>query len=404
MTDLTEGVRVGGFVAPGFEPVAETLVQSVTAGGEVGVAVAAYVDGRKVVDAWCGEAEPEQEVAWSASTLAVVYSCTKAATALCAQLLADRGLLDVDAPVAEYWPEFAAEGKRGVPVRFLLNHTVGLLAFPRYWEIVKADGRGLDRTDELVERLAATPPHWEPGTAAGYHALTYGWLVGEVVRRIDGRTLGRFFADEVAAPLGLSLWIGLPAKQHERVAPVIPPDRPTGEALEAVNRGRAAIAAGDLSSVEALTLASLFMPPEVDDPGRFLADIMNTPWVRSAEIPAGNAIATADGLARMYAPLALGGSYEGLRLVSPESITRWSTHQPTTTGQPTGFGLGYAVLLPETLALGPSERSFGHGGAGGAMGFADPEQGLAFGFVKNKMQADSATADRLIAALYGCLR
>jgi CubicO group peptidase (beta-lactamase class C family) len=399
---------VGGFIAPGFEDVAEVLAESVTVGGEVGVATAAYVNGRKVVDAWCGQADPASGTPWSEDTLAVVYSCTKGATALCAHLLADRGLLDVDAPVARYWPEFAAAGKADVPVRFILNHTVGLVTFPHYWEVVKADGQGLEQADEIAARLAAAPPQWEPGTAAGYHALTYGWLVDELVRRIDGRTLGRFFADEVARPLDLPLWIGLPAELDSRVAPVLPAGATaTPEQIAdwegIVDKARAAVEADDFTTLEALWFASLLCPPEVPNPGQFLVDIMNQPHVRAAEVPAGNAIGRADGLARMYAPLALGGSWEGVRLVSPESIERWSTHVPTTTGQPTGYGLGYAKLLPNTLAQGPSERSFGHPGAGGAQAFADPEHGVSFALVKNKMHADWGTDDRLTAALYRSL-
>jgi CubicO group peptidase (beta-lactamase class C family) len=396
---------VRGYVRPGFEAVADALAAAVADGGEVGVATAGYVGGEKAFDIWCGDADPAAALAWSADTLAVVYSCTKGATALCAHLLADRGLLDVDAPVTDYWPEFSAPGAK---VRHILNHTVGLLTFPRYWDLIAHDGRGLEKAEEIEARLAKAPPAWPPGTGMGYHALTYGWLVDGLVRRIDGRGVGRFFADEVAGPLGLSLWIGLPAAEHHRVAPVLPVDPASDEAALAEYRRVVADAKerlrnDDYSTIEAQWIASFLMPPDFDDPGRFLVDIMNNPWVRSAEIPGGNGIGTADALARMYAPLALGGSFDGVALVSPESIAQFSTPQPTDHGAPTGYALGYAKFTPEMLALGPSPASFGHSGAGGALGYADPEAGVSFGLVKNKMQGDTVTAERLTAALYRSL-
>jgi CubicO group peptidase (beta-lactamase class C family) len=396
---------VRGYVRPGFEAVADAMAAAVATGGEVGLAAAGFVAGEKAFDIWCGDADPASALAWSADTLAVVYSCTKGATALCAHLLADRGLLDVEAPVTEYWPEFSAPGAK---VRHILNHTVGLVTFPRYWDLVSADGRGLERAEEIEARLAASAPAWPPGTGMGYHALTYGWLVDGLVRRIDGRSVGRFFAEEVAGPLGLSLWIGLPPSEHHRVAPVIPAEPLADPAAQAeydrlVAEARERLRNEDYSTIEAQWVGSFLMPPEVDEPGRFLVDIMNTPWVRSAEVPGGNGIGTADALARMYAPLSVGGTFDGLRLVSPESIAQFSTPQPTDDGTPTGYCLGYAQFTPELLAAGPTPASFGHAGAGGALGFADPGPGVAFGIVKNKMQSDTATAERLIAALYRSL-
>jgi CubicO group peptidase (beta-lactamase class C family) len=395
---------VGGYVAPGFGKVADALADRVATGAEVGAATAMYVDGQKVVDAWCGLAG---DGPWTADTLAVVYSSTKGATALCAHILADRGLLDVEAPVTRYWPEYGAAGKEATLVKHFLNHTAGVLTFPRYWEVIDAEGRGLEQTEEIVARLAAAPPAWAPGTQMGYHALTYGWLVGELVRRIDGRSIGQFFAEEVAGPLGLSLWIGLPPEHHGRVTDVLPAEPPANEEDLAlyrttVDKARADLKASNYTSPEALWLGSIFTPVEVD-PGEYLVTIMNRPWVRSAQVPGGNGIGTADGLARMYAPLAVGGSLEGVTLVSPCSISQFSTPQPLPDGTSTGYALGYAVFPPEAAALGVGPRAFGHAGAGGALGFADPDAGVAFGLIKNKMERVPGTADELTKALYASL-
>lgn len=400
----------GGHVAPGYEPVVKTLEDLVATGGETGLGVAACVRGEPVVDAWCGTANGGSP--WDRDTLAVVFSCTKGATALCAHILVDRGLLDPEEHVTAYWPEYGANGKGGTLVKHFLNHSAGVLSFPRYWEVIGDDGHGLADTAAITERLAAAAPHWTPGTVVLYHALSYGWLVGELVRRIDGRTVGRFFAEEVAAPLGLEMWIGLPAEHNGRVASPIPvpaeqdPDK-RRQSEEMVRRCCKALREDDLSSLEALWYASLFLPVDADlavgDGSRFVARALDDPVIRAAEVPAGNGIANAGSLARMYAPLSVGGTLDGARLVSPESITRVSTHQLLTFGGPTGFGLGYALMAPEMCAKGPTEKAFGHSGAGGNLGFADPGHQVSFGLVKNQMRGDNAAAEALVSALYSCL-
>ena len=206
---------IEGQVTPGFEPVVDTFEENFAKRGEVGAEFCAYVGGERVVNIWAGMATPDRP--WTADTLVFVFSVTKGPTALVAQILADRGQMDLDAPVAAYWPEFAAQGKDRVLVSQLLNHTVGLPSFPDYWDLVSFDrAEGWHRDEEIAARLAAAPLIWEPGTRVGYHSITYGWFVGELVRRIDGRTLGAFFADEVADPLGLDFWIGLPVEQHRK--------------------------------------------------------------------------------------------------------------------------------------------------------------------------------------------
>ena len=394
---------VDGFVADGFERVADVLAASLDS--EIGLNASACLDGELVLDAWCGWADPDAGIPWSKDTLAVMYSSTKGLASLCAQMLVDRGLLDVDAPVAEYWPEFAANGKADARVRHILNHSVGVLTVPRYWELVGADGRGFERDVEIEERMAAAPPVWPPGTSAGYHALTFGWLVGGLVRRIDGRSIGRFFHEEVARPLGLSMWIGLPEELHHRVAPVLPGDPgPVDDEARAaydaaVAKARVELAEGRLDSLEAQWVGSFFMPPSFEDPGVFLREIMNKPWVRSAEMAGGNGIGNAHGLARMYAALSLGGSLDGVRLVGPESVELFDTPQPLPDGTPTGYCMGYALFEP-ALTGGGTARGFGHSGAGGSIGFADRERGLGFGLVKNKLQPDPSTAERVVRALY----
>jgi CubicO group peptidase (beta-lactamase class C family) len=389
-----------GHITAGFEKVAEALEGTVAEGGERGLSVAAYVDGEPVVDAWCGD--------WAEDSVALSFSCTKGLTALCAHMLIDRGLLDPEAPVVTYWPEYGANGKEATLVRHIMNHSAGVLTFPSYWEVIDADGHGLEDTETIIARLAAAPPSWEPGTAVAYHALTYGWLLGEVVRRIDGRTVGRFFAEEVAGLLGLDLWIGSPASIEPRVLPSIPPapiDDPEAKADEAkiLADTLPRLAANDFSTPEAMWLASVFFPREGGDVAAFLAHILNQPFVRAAEVPGANAVGNARSLARLYAALSLGGSLAGTRLVSAASIPEVTAHRPLPDGSPTGFGLGYALASPEMLDGGASEASFGHSGAGGQMGFADPVRHVSFGLVKTQMQNDNATGARLIEALYSCL-
>ncbi|MEV5589826.1 serine hydrolase domain-containing protein [Nonomuraea pusilla] len=205
-----------GETAPGFEAVRETFEAQLPGEREAGAAVAVYLHGRKVVDLWGGVADPATGRPWERDTLQVVFSTTKGVTAACAHLLAERGELDLDAPVAAYWPEFAANGKDRLPVRWLLTHQAGLPAIDR--PVTPAQALAWE---PMVTALAAQRPLWEPGTGHGYHAHTYGWLVGEVVRRVSGRSLGTYLAEEIAAPLGLDLWIGLPAAELPRVSRLV---------------------------------------------------------------------------------------------------------------------------------------------------------------------------------------
>ncbi|MEU1183080.1 serine hydrolase domain-containing protein [Streptomyces sp. NPDC005820] len=382
-SDGNKGFKgIEGEVAPGFEPVREAFAANFAQRGDIGAAVCVYHRGRPVVDLWAGTADPESDTdtgrPWTRDTLQLVYSGTKGATATAAHLLAQRGELDLDAPVAEYWPEFAAQGKADIPVRWLLSHRAGLVALDR--PVPLSDALAWH---PMVAALAAQRPAWTPGTAHGYHGRTYGWLVGEVIRRVSGRTPGRFFADEIAAPLGLDVFIGLPESERARVSRIVY-RQPTVDfstvPLEAVpEEFRAAVAAMLDPDSLANRAFAITDPPEID---------FNSPEVQAAELPASNGICTAHGLARMYA--ALIGEVDGVRLLTPETVASATKEQSV--GQdrvimlPMRFASGY--MLPTDTAPLTGPQAFGHPGRGGSLGFADPEHDIAFGYVMNHISED----------------
>jgi CubicO group peptidase (beta-lactamase class C family) len=331
----------------------------------------------------------------------LVFSTTKGATAICANLLAQRGLLDMDAPVSAYWPEFAQAGKGSMPVRFLLCHQAGVPAIDR-----RLSPEELQAWTPVAEALAEQTPFWEPGTAHGYHALSYGYLVGEVVRRVTGRSLGTYFAEEVAGPLGLEFFIGLPEQYEERVSPIVGANFDGG--LTGDSDGDGGGGGGAPSGFASTLLArSLNLGGAIRD-----RDWMNQRAWHAAEMPGGNGITNAASLSRMYAAV-IGPVDGGLPepLLTPAQLELART--PLTSGADQVFasvgftleqkiGLGFWRSSPVTLFGG--EGSFGHGGAGGSYGFADPEHGLAVGYVMNKMAMEEFTGDArshgLIRALY----
>ncbi|MFJ2775562.1 serine hydrolase domain-containing protein [Kitasatospora sp. NPDC087315] len=401
-------VEIRGGTAEGFEPVRAAFAGGFREHGELGAAFALYVRGRKVVDLWGGDARPEvggrpaSAVPWTAGTAQVLRSVTKGLTATTALLLAQRGQLDLDAPVAEYWPEFKAAGKERVPVRWLLSHQAGVPALDV--PLGLADVLGWERAAAAV---AAQAPAWEPGTAHGYHPYTFGWLVGEVVRRASGRTVGRYFAEEIARPLGLDLWIGLPADAAHRVgrlvdlpAPQAARTGPSGLRLRPKQAVRDAYR--DPASLTARAFASV--RPEVD---------LNDPVVQAAEIPGAGGIGTARSLARFYAALIgvadrQGGGTAPPPLLGPELLARAAG--PAVSGPDrvlivnSAFGLGFFRHGPTSPMASPA--SFGHPGRGGSLGFADPDLGIGFGYVTNGMQP-GVTGDirsrGLIRAVRACL-
>ena len=381
---------ISGHIAEGFERVADAFEENFAIRGEVGAEFCAYVGGECVVNLWAGMATPDRP--WAQDTLVFLFSVTKGPTALVAQILADRGLLDVNAPVAAYWPEFAAQDKERALVRHILSHTLGLPSFPRYWDLVSGDDTaGWHRTDEIAARLAAAPLAWEPGTTLGYHSISYGWLVAELARRIDGRTLGTFFADEVARPLGLQLWIGLPVEHHGRVARLLHDPDPAADLLKAI------------WTPESPAGAALFFGPE----RRSSVDLANDPGLWTAEAPAINGIGDARSVARMYAMLAGGGALDGVRIVSEESVVAHSAEQArgidAIFGGTSRVALGYGRSIGGGMSLGPDDEAFGMQGIGGAVGYADPAAEVGFGYAMNQTYMKAGTDPRpraLSTALY----
>lgn len=397
--------EIRGAVEPGFEQVREVFEDNFERHGDVGAACTVYVDGRPVVDLTGGvstDGTPYDE-----RTLQLVFSSTKGATALCAHMLAERGLLDFDAPVTDYWPEFAAAGKGNVPVSWLMCHKSGLIDTTRRMTLDEA----LD-WDTVVEALAESTPVWEPGTQHGYHAVTYGWLVGEIVRRVSGKSIGEFFATEVAAPLGLDFWIGLPQDQVDRVSKLIPMGVPDGLVLPGTESGSDGSdgdgrSDGDAPSVGLIDMLDLLLGPDnlagkaLSAPGGAMRDqdAWNEPRLWAAQIPAANGIATARSLARMYA--ACVGEVDGVRLLSDETVA--AAIQPQTEGAdavlmfPIPFALGF--MRHSDFSPFAGERSFGHYGAGGSVGFADPDRRLSFGYVMNQIQFGLAGDPRTAALI-----
>ena len=403
------------FVAPGFEPVRETFTNGVGRLGQGGGSFAAYVGGELVVDLWGGQAASGQP--WDQNTLTVIMSSTKGMATLCAQILYDRGQLDVEAPVTQYWPEFGQAGKSGITVRHVLTHTTGVLGFGTQPLPVKWDGTGWDDYDAIAAGLAATPPLWAPGTKFGYHATTYGWLVGEIVRRIDGRTVGRFFHDEVATPLGLDIWIGTPPSEHARVATLIEPS-PT----EIPRPLRPLLRSFEKKMNDPGTYAGqAFLAAEGSNLMKHAGPLLNGRAALEAELPFGNGTATARSLARVYALLAAGGELDGVRLLSPSAVKRFSEQQIAMPDEmliqafprgtrwvakaPVRRTLGYLMnpyLRGEKPRFGPNPLSYGHDGAGGQLAFCDPERGIGFGFVRSAMTQSTTFSRQLIDRVYEC--
>jgi CubicO group peptidase (beta-lactamase class C family) len=386
-----DAVAVGGVCDARFQSVREAFAENFARRGEVGAAVAVTVGGKLVADLWAGHADAARTRPWVRDTIVNVASATKGPTAICAHHLADRGLLDLDAPVATYWPEFAQAGKAAIAVHMLLSHRAGLPAIE-----TPLPTEALYDWDTMTSALAAQAPWWEPGTRHGYHAFTFGWLVGEVVRRITGKSLGRHWRDEVAQPLGLDCHIGLAAEHDTRVAEFIPvPPAPGGQP--------------DFEE-EMLKSAGPMVQKALNNPPKTVADMNTRAW-RAAEIPAGNAHTNARALARVYGAMACGGEVDGVRVLSPHSIERARAEQASGPdavlfGLPTRFGLGFS-LPPQGAGFGSSSGSaFGCPGAGGSIGFADPGVHIGFGYTMNQMRAEMPVdqrALRLIDALYAAL-
>ncbi len=404
----------GGHASGGYEPVHDVFVAGLSDFGSGGGSVAAYVDGWPVMEVWGGHAGDQP---WAEDNLAVLMSTSKGLSTMCAQILVDRRQLDVDLPVATYWPEFAQCGKERVLVRHVLTHTSGVLGFDVQRPALGWDGQGWGDYDAIAAGLAAATPRWEPGTKFGYHAISYGWLVGELVRRITGQTIGTFFAAEIAGPLGLEAWIGTPPEQQDRVAPLI--DRldqglplPVRLMFRLVRRrmrnpnimmGQAFVADGTSSLMD------------------HAEELFNTKSLLGMEIPAGNGTATARALARAYAVLAMDGELDGVRLFSPAAVKLFSTEAISLpdqlmsdiglpglarlTKKPVRRTMGYLMnpsMGKEKPHFGPNLDSFGHDGAGGQIAFCDLTNRISVGFVRSELTSSPKYSTRLIESLYDC--
>ncbi|MDI5976487.1 serine hydrolase domain-containing protein [Amycolatopsis magusensis] len=398
-------------VARGWGKVADAFRANFDGPGEVGAACGVYVNGRLVVNLWDGLADRATHRPWRKNTIMQVASTTKGATAICAHLLVQRGALDLDAPVVQYWPEFGAAGKEGIPVRWLLSHQAGLpiVDGPLTFEQACA-------WDPVIRALEAQKPLWEPGTQHIYHANTYGFLVGELVRRITGKSLGTFFADEVARPLGLSAWIGLPGKHEKRVAGI---HNTAPFSVEELLAGLIKVTGLDKDTVTAWVNA-LYSPGSVairagELGGAFTSsDYFTTRAWRAAEFPAANMVADAHSIARMYA--ATVSDVDGVRLLNPRTVraaTEIHTDRTPMHGLPAGLtipadrsfnmSLGFWRACPPYPMLSPA--SFGHPGSGGSVGFADPDARVGFGYVTNlwNFRPDDPRATNLANAVRACL-
>lgn len=368
-------VPIAGFCAPRFAPVADAFARNFTERGDIGAAVAVTLGGVPVVDLWGGWTDPERARPWRAETITPVWSVGKAVSAVCVLRLADRGRIDLDAPVARYWPDFGQAGKAAIPVRMLLNHQAGLPAIAK----PLPPGANVFEWETMTAALAEQAPWWEPGSRFGYHVNTMGFLLGELVRRVDGRSIGAYVREELAVGLGIDFLIGVPEADDARVshwfhyqpAAGEEPQRPaldhTGEPPQGIELAR---------------ILAYRNPPALPDAGP-----NSRPW-RAAEFPSTNPHSNARALARLFGALACGGTVDGRSLLSPAMIARAtriaSDGDDAILGRPNRFGLGFQLTIPGTRPLGPGARSFGHYGNGGVLGFADPDAGLGFGFVCNR--------------------
>jgi CubicO group peptidase (beta-lactamase class C family) len=404
-------------VAPGYEPVAEAFRASEGLLGVGGAAFSVLLHGRPVVDLWGGEARPGRP--WKRDTLAVLMSVTKGLAGLCLMQLVDRGQLSLNDLVTDHWPEYGQAGKERTTVEMVLMHTCGAIGLPGYRDLIDWDGTGFDRYDDIAARIAAAPPAWEPGSKQGYHAITYGWLVGELVRRITGRTLGAFFHDEVAAPLGLDTWIGTPNDSLDRVARITdigyhaipgPMRGQVSSILEATRdpktlNGQAFLGDGTTSAIDQLPV------------------VLNADRTVQAEFPSGGGTSTARSLAREFALMGAGGALDGTRLISEETSalfdrvtsafpdelarevarTRAQKRAAEAPVRRIGPYLGNTsgrLALPDMM--GPNPNTAGAAGAGGQIAFFDRDHGLALAYVRNHMVALDVQCPTLTQLAYDC--
>lgn len=399
----SRSVDIAGICQPGWEPVREAFAQNFASRGEEGASISIRIDGRTVVDLWGGAADDGKP--WEEDTISLVFSATKGATALAAHLLVDRGELDLFKPIAHYWPEFAQAGKQDAAVLMALNHSVGL---PGLREPVPQ--WAFEDWDFMVDRLAHEEPFWEPGTRNGYHLLTFGWTVGELVRRVTGQSLGTFFREAIATPNGIDMQVGHTGKDESRVARITPYAH--ADLSRVVEFERLCMAEPESLPARAMINSGGYSPAVIDEQtGRCIPD---TPRARAAELGGAGGVTNARGLAGLYALVA---GREG-QAFSADSIARMgrvsmATQRDAILQIPTRFALGFMKSLDNThlpngdiLSAVLGESAFGHVGAGGSIGFADPDANMAFGYTMNIMGPGiwlNPRGQALVDAAYQCL-
>lgn len=390
-------MQIQGTCQTQFKSVREEFERNFSERGEVGGSVSVIVEGQTVVDLWGGVANTDTGMAWGEDTVSLVFSCTKGATAFCAHVLAARGLLDLDAPVSAYWPGFAKAGKEEIPVKMLLNHQAGLPGLRS-----QIGDSAFYNWDGMVKALEKEEPFWEPGTQNGYHGFTFGWLVGEVVRQVSGQSLGAFFQQEIAGPLGLDFWIGLPEGYESRVAPLIASDMDPSSPFF--------VAMADKNTVQSIMF--------VNSGGYMSKPDYDSPAAHAAQIGGAGGITNGRGLAGMYAPLACGGSKDGTEYVDRDTLSRMGAISSATGRDvvlliPSRFSLGFMKTMDnrkqpqgyqDSVIMG--EDAFGHAGLGGSLGFADPGVEMSFGYTMNSLGQGTGLNERgqsLVDAAYRSL-
>jgi CubicO group peptidase (beta-lactamase class C family) len=381
-------VPLNGVLDPRFQPVVDAFIENYLSEDEVGSAVAIVVDGHTVLDLWGGWKDGARQHEWQQDTIVCTMSVSKGITGLAFNILIDRGLIDLDAPVARYWPEFGAAGKQTLPVRYILDHRAGLpvLQDP-LWP------GAMYEPEVMCNALAAQAPLWPPGTVSAYHVHTQGFLLSEIVRRVTGKRIGQFLRDEIAVPLNADFMVGdMSARDQARCAEVMP------------NMNARLFAARE---AERDTLRARAFLQNPDEPWH---TTLNSQRWRECEMSSGNGHGNARGIARIYGAFARGGELEGVRLISPAAIETMITEQHNTTellqDRPYHQALGVLLNSPGAVYMGPNARAFGHHGIGGSIGFADPDAKIGFGYAINKMHSvgtNGPRAARLIDALYGSI-
>ena len=377
-----QSYSIFGQCDPKYGRVLEAFIENFELGEEVGAACSIYVGDEKVVDLWGGYEDASKSRVWREDAIVCMHSVAKAFSATALHMLADRGAVDYDAPVAKYWPEFAAGGKGDIPLRYIMDHRAGL-------PIIEAsvDDVTIYDFERFTGELASMKPLWEPGTKAGYHVLTMGYLIGAVVKRVAGKSIGGFIQDEICEPLSLDYWIGLPDREFEKCVDYVPTIKGTLFDREMI----------DPNTLSAKAWAQ--MPLDED---------FNSRAYRKAEIPGANGHGSARAVAKFYA--ALTGGINGATLLSPDALDcaiskQWSMLE-CVLNREYNMSLGYLLNSSPYVPMGPNPRAFGHHGVGGSIGFGDPDASIGFCYAPNKMHArldNGPRAGRLKEALFLCL-